>query len=380
MLMMDIGDKRPFETADEIITSCRGIAPLTKARLAKWHRAGLIERPTTVRLGRGKGSESRYPLGTTKLVVALLNHKKKRMKTADFAWDLWWAGLPVPTATIRRILSRFTDDWDKCLTKRDIDEDLAKIETQRLPKPVARIRKRVGRENVRAVAEAMLSVFTDRLDPSAVDAVDPSILDKAFDLKRARTDKLTTAGPFIQSDQNDILRLMQPMFRGKSMAATLGALNDEQIRRSRDEYRAEIGVLDHASKQTAIIHGKGAFGFDALGALAVPENRRGQQFITIAWPLLTADKALREGADTFLSNEEVLTKTDSIITEIEVLRKNVPEIAGVANVQRVGAALRNKRKQARLNADARRAGRKYRKKIAEVLNKHRAGKQNRKKI
>jgi len=376
---MTIGGVRAYETADEIIDSCRGIASFTKVRLAKWHRAGLIERPVTVKLGRGKGSESRYPIGTSEIVAAIVR-KPKRMKTADRAWDLWWEGHQIPPRTIRRALSRLANDWDTCLTVCNLEEELTKLETQRLPPRVAQMSKRVGRENLRAVAKSVLSAVTDRVDASAVDQVDASRYDKAFNLKRARTDKLSMAGPLIQSDQNEIIRIMQSVFRGRSMAATLSELTDEQVRQSRDQYRAIIGVLDHAIRQNTAIFGKGAFGFEALGALANPKDRQGQQFITIAWPLIVAHSQLKDGADIFLSNEETLRKTDIVIREVEVLRKNIPDIACVANIRRLGAALKNKKKQAQLNADARRLGRKYRPKIAAVLKKHRASEAHRKKI
>src|SRR5690242_10683765 len=101
MSVMKFEDRRPFETADEIIQSCRQIAVISKSRLAKWHRAGLIEKPTTVALGRGRGSESRYPLGTRKLVTVIAR-MPKRTKAADLIWDLWWEGYAIPPATVRR--------------------------------------------------------------------------------------------------------------------------------------------------------------------------------------------------------------------------------------------------------------------------------------
>ena len=64
----DVGPKVVVfdEPADRIVEIARekGLT-LSRRQLAEWHRHGLIPKPRQLRLGRGKGSESIYPSGTT---------------------------------------------------------------------------------------------------------------------------------------------------------------------------------------------------------------------------------------------------------------------------------------------------------------------------
>lgn len=348
-----------YETADAIIGGVRHVDKMSRATLARWHRAGLISKPKTVSLGCGKGSESRYPPGTLDRVLVILGKRKRRTKLDDLAWDLWWDGYDVSPAATRKTLAKFAAKWDQGLKTNSIEDAFNEIETKRLPDPVGKIRKRVGRKNVRAVAAAILSTVTDRIDESAVDVVDAATFDKAFNLKRARTEHLRGAGPFIQSDQHVILRLMSSLLRGRSMVDALSATTDDDVRAARDGYKRLIGTTGHASRQTGQMYGKGAFGFDVLGSQATPRSRAQQQYVVVAWPLLMASPVLAEGLKTFFDTTVSLNATDQAFEEIQHLRRDVPAVKEIASLRRIGAGLKNKRKQAQLDAAARRIGKKH---------------------
>jgi len=371
-------DGGPYETADTIILGAKGVGRVTKARLAKWHRAGLIHKPHTEALGRGKGSESRYPVGTLALVLEILKRSKQRRKHADLAWDLWWDGLAVPDATIRKILGTFAKKWDDCL-KGDLKLDIEKMKRQRLPKRVGKFRKRAGRQAFPAVAKAILSVLSPQIDESAVDEVDAKTYDKTFDLKQARTFRTREAEPFIQSDQHHMLRMMGTVLRGKSMTVALAGYEDADLRSSRDRYRKILDVFGRGTRQTNQMHGKGAFGFAQLNAQATPTTRNEQKWIVLGWPLLTAIPEMREGVSTLIGNEETLNNTDQAFARIKLLREEVPAAGKVASIRRLGEAQRSKKKQARLDADLRRLKRTHGPEIREFFDRHPVDENNTKK-
>src|SRR2546425_5900510 len=75
------------------------------AQLERWHKARLLLAPQRRALGRGKGTESRYPsfVVLQEITIALL---RKRFRNLDLiGWYLWCCGFP-PTASARDYLLR----------------------------------------------------------------------------------------------------------------------------------------------------------------------------------------------------------------------------------------------------------------------------------
>src|SRR2546426_7751138 len=121
-------------------------------QLERWHKAGLLLRPTRRPLGRGKGTESRYPpfVVLQAVTVALL---RKRLRDLDLiGWYLWCCGFP-PTDRARALLLRLAAkeqrDATKDLEEFEREEPGNRIEasaTRRLPTLLGQMRRRVGRQ------------------------------------------------------------------------------------------------------------------------------------------------------------------------------------------------------------------------------------------
>lgn len=360
-----------FETAHSIVEATRGVGKISKDTLAKWHRGGLIPQPITVSLGRGKGSESRYPIGTSALVDAILRARMLgRRRLEDLAWELWWRGYCTPITTIRKRLERFAANWDKCLSSADFENELKGIESQRLPKSVSRIRKRVGRKKIHSIAMAMLSVASDRVDDSAIDNVDERTYEQAFNLKRARREHTREAGPFIQTDQREIMHLIGPILRGRSLVDTLATYSDSDITNARDSFQNVMRVMGHAGAQLGQTFGKGAFGFDALRELATSTDWSEQALIILVWPLLMTRPEFNAGIETYRSSGEMLAATDRGFERMRLLRVEIPDLANTAAPNRIGAAQKNKKKQAHLNAEVRRIRKTHGRELDAFFTRH----------
>jgi len=364
-----------YETADAIVRAVGATENFSKVTLAKWHRAGLIPIPDTVALGRGKGSESRYPAGTLRLVIEILNRRHSRIGDIDdLAWELWWSGYAVPISTVRRRLEKVASAWDSGVKNDDIASELKDIARKRLPKSVGKMRKRVGRKNIHRVFMAMLSVVTDRVDVSALDQVEEQTLTKAFNLKRARTERMSQAGPFIQTDQHELMGEMRTLLRGRSLAATLAAYSDSAIVVARDTYQRLMSTMNHAGHQFGDMFRKGAFGFDALNESAAASGCNEQALLIVIWLPLMELAQFKEGVKTYADSEQTLKATDESLGKLAHLQKEVPAISKVLTVRKIGAALKNKKKRAKLNADLRRTRKIFGHQIDSSLAKHRATK------
>src|SRR5258707_5993855 len=65
-----------LESRDQVIGYASSLGYIVSAaQLARWHRAGLLPRPRQRPLGRGRGTETVYPPGTSVQVVALCQIK-----------------------------------------------------------------------------------------------------------------------------------------------------------------------------------------------------------------------------------------------------------------------------------------------------------------
>jgi hypothetical protein len=68
---------------------------LSRRKLADWHRAGLIPKPDREFLGGADGSESTYPGGTLRQVIACSIMMRQFGSVERVGWELWMRGFPV---------------------------------------------------------------------------------------------------------------------------------------------------------------------------------------------------------------------------------------------------------------------------------------------
>ena len=78
------------EPADWIVEQAQQQSvTLSRRKLADWHRAGLIPRPDREFLGGPDGSESTYPGGTLRQVIACSILMKPFGSVERVGWELW---------------------------------------------------------------------------------------------------------------------------------------------------------------------------------------------------------------------------------------------------------------------------------------------------
>jgi hypothetical protein len=84
------------EPADWIVDQAQQQSvKLSRRKLADWHRAGLIPKPDREFLGGPDGSESAYPGGTLRQVIACSILMKQFGSVERVGWELWMRGFPV---------------------------------------------------------------------------------------------------------------------------------------------------------------------------------------------------------------------------------------------------------------------------------------------
>lgn len=90
---------------------------LSPAQVARWHRVGLLRRPRQQSLGRGRGTETIYPAGSTTQLLALCEQRMKKRSLKVVGWNLWLQGFPVAEKFWKADLRDAAQHWDRVRNK-----------------------------------------------------------------------------------------------------------------------------------------------------------------------------------------------------------------------------------------------------------------------
>ncbi len=235
----------------------RGYA-VTGPQLARWHRAGLLPRPEQRSLGRGRGTQTVYPLGTRVQLLKLCEiHFGDRVKRLPHVgWQLWWEGYEVSFDLIRSFLQRIASSTDEELknlldteTKAISDEKWKELvegsHTARLDKPVGGMRRRVGRDRMPTLMSIMLEVHTGLYQAFQIGAVegleeddsDGRLVVEGFGLDWGGKDRQANEGSRIGEGLEITLGEGSKLFREHSMSEVADVATDQELLRSRDHVR-----------------------------------------------------------------------------------------------------------------------------------------------
>lgn len=119
-------------TAGEMVVQL-GENAVTAWQIEAWHKKGLLTRPRHIRLGKGRGTESRYPPRTLDQIRAILKLKREKhiRRLADIPVWLWLEGYPIKIDLIKKELYRAAK-WLKPIQVKSSLEVPQKIEQARM--------------------------------------------------------------------------------------------------------------------------------------------------------------------------------------------------------------------------------------------------------
>lgn len=342
------------ETGEEVLAEARaaGFDP-SASQLARRHRAGLIARPETRPLGRGKGSISVYPSGTGRRLVRILELARGRESFENVAWRAWWedGGDLGPLVRERLLcdgarweaeLSRLADllageDAGNSDAVTKMDRAYLAASSERMPASLGRVRRNVGRERFatvfRVFAEVASGRFADYPDEESKAAVE-----QALRIDRARVDRLKDGEPWFEgSSAEDFRRLSTTV--GRRSLVNLAKAGAEELDAARRELRSFWQVFEAIVPLFRRVLGSEAFGFGTIGAVFAGQGEDNQPFFVLLWLALREDSRLREGmAEVAAVLPEALAARDAFAL-IEVLRVEIPAFAKAMSDESLAAAL-----------------------------------------
>src|SRR5271157_5130229 len=94
------------EPVDEILKrAAKRRFELRPSQLHRYQQAGLIPSPRQVGLGRGRGTKTMYPAGTSEQLVAACVALRLKNSLKFARWHLWWNCHAIDLDHIRKDLS-----------------------------------------------------------------------------------------------------------------------------------------------------------------------------------------------------------------------------------------------------------------------------------
>jgi hypothetical protein len=388
--MVDIDER---ESRDMVLATARAAGfPVTDAQLARWHRAGLLAKPTVRSRGRGLGTESLYPAGTGARLVRIATVHAREHRLAYAAWRLWWEDggpLSVPAREHLRRTGAWMDESKRAvadLVRRDAEGDpeaaalvdgvYQAAERGRLSGPLAAARKRTGTDRFSSVARVLLEIaggsFTGyATDPtSGESADDEAIFENALGLTRARTDRFGSAGPWLEGETGPDLMRLASLMSSHSFAAA-AATSDADLDAARRELRAFVEVISGAALLAARLFRPDAGAFAGIASgLAQMDHPRAQAFLLLAWSILGADDTLRPGMNELVGLAPRVEATTALFAIIEEIRIAVPTLGEAWSDERLGSAQGDAEQAAAMLTEIRDAAGEHRAEVDEGLARH----------
>jgi len=297
-----------FETSIDIRTAAAKHGfDVAEAKLARWHREGLIPQPRQKPLGRGKGTVSLYPSGTTRQMLALCQIRARHRSLDEVGWWLWWRGFPVGDQFGLPQLQAAARQWDQhiaelrsahAILNGDDDEQreaafdkLERTVDRRINKPfVASIRKRISKRDFVTALRFIIDIATGNFRPNAQSQHDPDeqhrdeVIHKTIlGLNPARRHRLLGLIPWLIGPIADALANLSATLGGRSFVQVIAVTEAADILRARDEWRdigwGVVAVVRGLQK----VFGGNPLGLGVLADCFERASMTDMAFMLIAW-------------------------------------------------------------------------------------------------
>lgn len=351
--------------AEQLIATARELGyPVTRAQLARWHRADLLPRPRRQSLGRGFGMVSLYPAGSAGQLLRLSELHQQERRLPHLAFELWWEGYPVPVDAARRFLIDVGGQFDELIRQvREMDRDALRAEAERMAtarvssKAIRKMRKRVGAGNFPRLALALAETLgnhsallgvTGLSDPVITLESSGSLVDKALGLQRARTEHLPGLPPWLPPDgATETMGAIRDLIAGVEFRELAKETTPEQLQSTKTAAAAFISYLVPLAQLVTDRFGKGMFGMTVFGELLGGLTIEDKAGVLLAVLAFRSDAKFDQGLQALaqLSGEfEKHAKTQQLLNRVQA---EIPALAKQLRPARQRAALRSPEAAAR---------------------------------
>ena len=314
-----------WQTRAQLLKAARAASfKLSDSQLGRLHRAGLVPSPRTRALGRGKGTISEFPPGSTQRLLRVLEvqSQKPRQKLAAIAWRLWWEdGGPAP-APARELLADVATRWDRdreqladLLRREDLGDADAEREANafykssehdRVDGPVGAVRRNTGREGFSSVARVFAEVATGRFDSyqdheeigedgAPRPGTTGALVERALGLDHARSDRIAGRGPRFSGSSEAQLMLLSELIGERQLQPLASRTPDGELDEVRGEVRNLLALISTFAPMVERTLGGDASGYRTIGRALNLRTPGLQATMVLAWLALRGETELLDG-------------------------------------------------------------------------------------
>jgi hypothetical protein len=362
---------------------------LSDPRLGRLHRAGLIPSPRIRHLGRGKGTVSEFPSGSTTRLLRVLELQKREgtQKFSTIAWCLWWEDGGTLPGPARELLVGTAVRWDR--KREELSELLARedagdpdaerhmdalyhaVEHGAVDGPLGTIRRNVGRQGFSSAARVFLQVATGRFasyqdqDEPGEDGIPQpgttgALVERALGLDHARSDRIAGNEPRFTGSSEADLRLLSDLVGDRKLGPLVTSTSDAELDNVRTDVRKLLDLIATFAPMVERVLGGDTAGYRTIARTLNLRTPRSQAFMLLAWLVLRHDPELVVGLQALIARLPQAAAAAELEGLSHALAKEVPALA---------PALTNAAR-ANFTGDAE-ASAHWRAEIARVSNEHR---------
>ncbi len=297
---------------------------LSEPRLGRLHRGDLVPSPRTRSLGRGKGTVSEFPPGSTTRLLRVLDLQRREgtQRLSTLAWRLWWEdGGRLPAAT-RKLLVEVASRWDQnrdqlaqLLEREEEGDPYAEGEMERLYRSaerdraagaVAVARRNTGREGFSSVVRVLAEVATGRFESygDAGDAGDDgappagttgALVERALGLDHAREDRIAGGEPRFSGSSEEHFRLLSRLVGNRQLTPLATESSDGELDQARSEIHGLLSLISVFAPMVERVLGGDAAGYRTIARALNVHTPRLQALILLGWLALRDQPELLEG-------------------------------------------------------------------------------------
>ncbi len=392
--MPTMDDQDCSEPASVILSRARQAGfSVSDAQLARWHRDGLLPRPSTRSLGRGRGTQTIYPAGTGKQLFDLCRLHRKHRHLGDVTWRLWFLGYPVSERLWHSKLQSWAAELDRSIAEIEqlaypdgddflSDEALDAIESAAsrrfASEQLLQARKRVGRKNFPTLLRLVIELATGRFSGSPAGdgdgdeerQLDMAILERSFGFQRARTDRIGSVGPWLQGDITPTLAEVADLLQQMKFTSILKTTSAADLAQAREELSGLLSMMIDCSSVLEAMFGRHAFGYGVFARLVETGSARNLGWMLIVWCAFRRVPKFANGMRELLRLPPAVRMLSENYRKITLLRTEVPAFAAALSDRTLSTTLRSARKAQSHHVELARIGNAHKDEVTAFLSRH----------
>ena len=352
---------------------------LSGPQLGRLHRAGLIPAPKIRSLGRGRGTVSEFPPGSTRRLLRVLQLREDTRSLGELGWRLWWEDGCAPPPAVRALLGEQASAWEHqraefgaLLAGEDAGELAAiarmesiyrGLEDGRVDGPLGPMRRRTGRSAFASVVRVFAEILTGRfqgftdVDGPASDGTPApestaQLVEVALGINRARRDRLANTAPWFQGRvETDLLALSRTL--GRVAIVPYAECSEAELDAARTELRAFLATIAAIVPVFEQLFGANAFGLATIGRALQIDDPSTQALSLLGWLVMREDPKLSEAMRRFGALAPVASASAGLYRVLGELGEQVPAFASVTSDSTLARMQRDAATAARVRTEMR---------------------------